>query len=237
METTDATLAPATVDERRRRTGGFKPAPTFVSRWPASRLGHATRTVLFFALCYLYLWLIVKPCLIYNCGTITNFPIFYRGWAFFQESMSPRGAAQYASALLSQLFYYSWAGAIVITVQAWGVFRMHELVSPAVGVPGARWLRFVPALLALATYARTPTTCPRSWEPCGVIRGCLYVSLAGACRNAERGMRNAEWIPSSYSALRIRHAALDRSGHLRRTLGGRVCGWRGGGRYIRRTMC
>ncbi len=189
---------------------GFKPAPTFVSRWLRSRLGDATRTVLFFALCYLYLWLIVKPCLIYSCGTITNFPIFYRGWAFFQESMSrPGGLLRYASALLSQLFYYSWAGAIVITVQAWALSACTSWFLRAVGVPGARWLRFVPALLVLATYARYTYHLPTIMGALAALfAACLYVSLAGGAGNAECGMRNAESDPSStpHSAFRTPHS-------------------------------
>jgi hypothetical protein len=133
-----------------------------------------SRTVLFFGLLYLYLWLVVQPCLIYSCGTITNFPIFYKGWPFFLDLVSrPGGLVQYASALLSQLFYYSWAGAVVITLQAWAVTACTGWLLRAVAVPGARLLRFVPALLILAVYGQYAYYLP-------LIMGAL-VSLFGAC--------------------------------------------------------
>jgi len=165
-----------------------------VSRWLRSRLGDVTRTVVFFALLYLYLWLVVKPCLIYSCGTITNFPIFYKGWTFFLDNVSlPGGLLRYVSALLSQLFYYSWAGAIVITAQAWAISACTGWLFHAVGVPGARWWRFVPALLVLVTYAQYTYHFPLIMGAVAALAAaCLYVSVAGGGKNAEFGIRNAE---------------------------------------------
>ncbi len=168
-----------------------------------------TRTVIFFALVYLYLWLAVKPCLIYSCGTITNFPIFYKGWAFFQDSVSrPGGLLKYTSALLSQLFYYSWAGAIVITAQAWALSACTGWFLRAVGVPGARWWRFVPALLVLATYAQYAYHLPLMIGALvSLFAACLYVGLVSGARNANFGMRSAE-LPRSgtpHSAFHIPH--------------------------------
>ena len=83
--------------------------------------GRISQDVLFFTFFYLYLWLYVDLRLIYHgAGVITNFPVFYKGWSFFLPFLSyPGGPVEYLSAFLSQLFYYSWAGALVITVQAW----------------------------------------------------------------------------------------------------------------------
>jgi hypothetical protein len=119
------------------------------------RLGDMSRSVIFFGLLYLYLWLEVKPCLIYGCGTITNFPVFYKGWAFFYDSMPyPGGLLKYLSALLSQLFYYSWAGAIVITLQAWALCACTGWLFRMLRLPGSRWLRYVPAFFLLAAYSQ-----------------------------------------------------------------------------------
>jgi hypothetical protein len=85
-------------------------------------LGRAARTLLFFILFYLYLWLeVVDLRLIYHGGgMITNFPVFYRGWTFFRPFLSyPGGPVEYVCAFLSQLLYIGWAGAIVVTAQAW----------------------------------------------------------------------------------------------------------------------
>ena len=165
-----------------------------VSRWFRSRLGDATRTFLFFGLLYLYLWLVVQPCLIYSCGTVTNFPIFYKGWAFFEDWMSrPGGLLNYVSALLSQLFCYSWAGAIVITAQAWALTACTGWLFRVLAVPAARWLRFVPALLVLAAYAQYSYHLPGIMGAgVAVFAVCLYVSLVGDGRIGDCGMRNAE---------------------------------------------
>ena len=90
--------------------------------WSKSRLARASRSLVFFGLLYLYLWLAVEPQLIYSCGTVTNFPVFYKDWPFLRECLSyPGGLLRYVFALLPQFFYYSWAGAFVITGQAWAI--------------------------------------------------------------------------------------------------------------------
>ena len=70
---------------------------------------------------FVYLWLAVEPRLIFHgAGVITNFPSFYTTRQFLVEHLSyPGGPVEYLAAFLSQLFYYSWLGAIVVGVQAW----------------------------------------------------------------------------------------------------------------------
>jgi len=84
-------------------------------------LGRLLQSFLFFILFYLYLWFYVDLRLMYHgAGIITNFPVFYKGWTFFMPFLTyPGGPVEYLSAFLSQFFYYSWAGALVVTVQAW----------------------------------------------------------------------------------------------------------------------
>ena len=98
----------------------------------------------------------VQPALIYSCGTITNFPIFHKGWSFFAESVRlPGGLVQYVSAFASQLFYYSWAGAAVIAVQAWAICCLcRHICYGGQDCPGARLLGYVPAILMLVAYAQ-----------------------------------------------------------------------------------
>jgi hypothetical protein len=173
-----------------------------VSRWLRRHAADLARTVLFFALLYVYVWRVVKPCLIYSCGTITNFPIFYKGWAFFLDQVSrPGGLLKYLSALLSQLFYYSWAGAIVIAAQAWAISACTGWYFRVIGVPGARWWRFVPALLVLVTYSQYAYHLPGIMGAGAALLGaCVYVGLAGGGRNAESGRGR-----TPHSALGIRH--------------------------------
>ncbi|MHC4418598.1 MAG: DUF6057 family protein, partial [Planctomycetota bacterium] len=119
-------------------------------------LGRAARTLLFFILFYLYLWLEVDLRLIYHGGgMITNFPVFYRGWTFFHPFLSyPGGPVEYVCAFLSQLLYIGWAGAIVVTAQAWLICLCTGYFLKTIRASGLRLLRFVPPVLILITYTQ-----------------------------------------------------------------------------------
>ena len=111
------------------------------------------RTV-FFSLFYLYLWMVVKPHLIYyGCGEITNFPVFYKGWAFFNEVVPhPGGPVKYLSDFLSQLLYYSWAGALVLTLHALLICVFTGYYLKKIGITRPRIISIIPAFLLLITY-------------------------------------------------------------------------------------
>lgn len=112
------------------------------------------RTCVFFFLFWLYVWLEVDLRLIYHGGgVINNFPSFYRGWEFFQEFLSyPGGLLSYVSAFVSQLWYYSWLGALVAVLQAGGLGLCLATIVQALNPPHWRSIRFVPALLLLVLY-------------------------------------------------------------------------------------
>ncbi len=112
------------------------------------------RTVLFFVLFYLYLWLRVDLRLIYHSGqTITNFPAFFRTWAFFRHlAPYPGGLVEYLSAFLSQFFYIGWAGALVVTLQAALICLCCDYFFKLIKASHLRFLRFVPPVLVLITY-------------------------------------------------------------------------------------
>jgi len=114
------------------------------------------RSLLFFIFFYLYLWLVVDLHLIYHGGgLITNFPPFYKNWAFFTEFLTcPGGLVEYISAFFSQFLYYPWAGAFVITLQAWLIFICTGCLFKTINAPRLCWLRFVPPLLLLITYSQ-----------------------------------------------------------------------------------
>jgi len=112
--------------------------------------------LLLFSLFFLYLWLVIKPHLIFHgSDRIANFPPFYTTWSFFIYHLRRLGGpVEYVSAFLSQLFYYSWAGALVITAQAW-TFR--SLIARLVATMNLATLHLVghaPALLLLIMYGR-----------------------------------------------------------------------------------
>ncbi len=119
-------------------------------------IGRKSRSLIFFVLFCLYLWLVVDLRLIYNCaGVITNFPVFYRGWVFFCESLShPGGLVEYTGAFLSQLFYIGWAGALVVTIQALLMSACLGCILKAVNLSHLCLLRFIPPILLLITYTQ-----------------------------------------------------------------------------------
>jgi hypothetical protein len=119
-------------------------------------IGRTSRNLFFFVLFYLYLWFVVDLRLIYNCaGVITNFPVFYKGWAFFCQHLShPGGLVEYTGALLSQLFYIGWAGALVVTIQAWLISVCIDYILKSVNLSHLCWLRFIPPILLLIIYTQ-----------------------------------------------------------------------------------
>ena len=119
-------------------------------------IGRTSRSLIFFVLFCLYLRFVVDLRLIYNsAGVITNFPVFYRGWAFFRGFLShPGGLVEYTGAFLSQLFYISWAGALVVTIQAWLMSACFGCILKAVNLSHLRLLRFIGPILLLITYTQ-----------------------------------------------------------------------------------
>jgi hypothetical protein len=118
--------------------------------------GRLLQSFLFFILFYLYLWLYVDLRLMYHgAGIITNFPVFYKGWTFFLPFLSyPGGPLEYLSAFLSQFFYYSWAGAIVVTLQAWLLSVCIDYLLKAANLTRIRGICFILPVLLLVLYTR-----------------------------------------------------------------------------------
>ncbi|MHC4160436.1 MAG: DUF6057 family protein, partial [Planctomycetota bacterium] len=123
---------------------------------PSQNCGELIQSLIFFILFYLYLWLKVDLRLIYHGGgVITNFPVFYRSWNFFLQFTSyPGGSVEYLCAFLSQLLYYSWASAIIITLMAWLICICTDIFIKAINAHRLRWIRFIAPILILITYNR-----------------------------------------------------------------------------------
>jgi hypothetical protein len=126
------------------------------SNLQSKQLRSLLRSFIFFILFYLYLRLSVDLRLIYHGGgMITNFPVFFKGWEFFRDFLSyPGGLVEYLSAFLSQLFYIGWAGALVVTIQAWLISEIIDYFFKAINFSSLRWLRFVPPILMLIIYTQ-----------------------------------------------------------------------------------
>jgi hypothetical protein len=108
----------------------------------------------FFGLYYLYVYLCVEPTLIYHSHIFKlKFPVFFADVFFIKSFLvRPGGFVECLSAFLSQFYYYSWAGALVITLIGWFFYMA---AGPFVkNYTGRRidLLRFVPAIVLLLAY-------------------------------------------------------------------------------------
>ena len=130
--------------------------PDSLRKLLAQDIGRTSRSLIFFVVFCLYLRLVVDLRLIYNCTeVITNFPVFYKGWAFFRGFLShPGGLVEYTGAFLSQLFYIGWAGAVVVTIQAWLISACFGCIFKAVNLSHLRLLRFIGPILLLIIYTQ-----------------------------------------------------------------------------------
>lgn len=110
--------------------------------------------VVFFGLFFFYIRFVVDLRFFYSSGgAVTNFPVYFKGWAFFRDFLSrPGGPLEYVAALLCQLFYIGWAGALVVTLQALLMTLCVGYILRTVNLPGLRWLRFAPPIILLITY-------------------------------------------------------------------------------------
>jgi len=118
-------------------------------------------------------------------GVVTNFPVFFKGWAFFHTFLSrPGGLLEYISAFLSQSFYYSWLGALVLTLQAWLFYACTGHFLKTIKARRLLWLRFVPAVLLLVIYGQYAYHFPSTMALLvSLLFVCLYISLVrGALR-------------------------------------------------------
>jgi hypothetical protein len=154
---------------------------------------------MFFTLLFLYLWRVVDLRLIYSIGATMTFPVFFKGWTFFSEQIvQPGGAVMYSSALLSQFFYYAWAGALVVTLQAWLLAACTGYLLRGAGVPGSRWLRFVPPLLVLVAYNQYAYHFPTTLALLtALLFACLYLALvsrrAAGARTQDKKPESFDW--------------------------------------------
>lgn len=113
--------------------------------------------LLFFLLCFLYLWLVVEPNLIYHCfGTILpDAPTFAAGGSFLRDSLGvPGGPATYVSGLLSQGFYFAWLGAAIIVLAGFCLSELSRRHLAAAGFAQAAVAASLPAIMFFLIYSR-----------------------------------------------------------------------------------
>lgn len=155
----------------------------------SSRLPYAAWAI-FFLCFYIYAWKIVEPYLIYHSlGGIIKDSHFSTGWLFFSERCSwPGGPVEYMGRFLSQLYYFNWLGALVITlVSAFICIGTKVLIRLTSGGSGSV-MGLVPAFCILAIYSLYD-------NPMAMILGLLLVIWFSAVYIIlDFGVRRAQWI-------------------------------------------
>jgi hypothetical protein len=146
--------------------------------------------IIFFLCFYVYVFKVVEPYLIYHSlgGIIKECP-FSTGWLFFAEQWSwPSGPVQYIAGFLSQLYYFNWLGALVITlVSALTCIGTKVLIKLTSASSGAI-MGLLPAFCILAIYSQYD-------NPMTMILGFLFVIwFAAAYIILDFRMHSIKWI-------------------------------------------
>jgi len=121
------------------------------------RLTFLRSHLLFFVLCFLYLWLVVEPHLIYHgFGTLLpDAPPFATGWPFLKDTLSlPGGPVIYVSGFLSQGYYYSWLGAGIIVLAGFCLGELSRRHFVTTGFAQGRLLAPLPAIMLFLIYSQ-----------------------------------------------------------------------------------
>ena len=138
------------------------------------RIKQVPHNLVFFLFGAAYIWLVIEPNLIYNCfGTILpDAPIFVTGWPFLENSLSlPGGFVLYISGFLSEGYYYSWLGTVIIVLSALFLSELSRRHLVAAGYTRATILASFPAILLFLIYSRFKHPLP----------ACLTVSMGLLC--------------------------------------------------------
>ena len=114
------------------------------------------RDLAVFTAFWFFLWLFVETKLIYHgAGRIYIFPDFYCTWSYLFSFLShPAGMAEYINAFLSQLFYYSWLGALVITIVCWLSSIFTDYILSKLKLESFSAIRFASLVTACITFGQ-----------------------------------------------------------------------------------
>jgi len=117
--------------------------------------GRLTLGLILFLFSYTYLWIVVKPHLIYHgYGTlISDIPEFATGWRFLVDSLRvPGGLVLYGVGLFSQGYSASWLGALLITLVALCFYELSRWHYTYIGHRASAVLPFLPAVMIVLIY-------------------------------------------------------------------------------------
>jgi len=113
-------------------------------------------SIIFFACFYLYVWLFIEPYLIYHSfGNFIAYPNFSVDWTFLKTRLGyPGGMVEYIGGFLSQLYYFSWLGALVATAVAWLMYTATKILIQPLVKMRFKLICFIPAVMLLMMHNR-----------------------------------------------------------------------------------
>lgn len=129
------------------------------------RVKQVPHNLIFFLLGTAYIWFVIEPHLIYNCfgNILSDAPIFITGWPFLKNSLGLSGGfVMYVSGFLSQGFYYSWLGTVIIILSALFLCELSRRHLVTAGYARAAVLASFPAILLFLIYSRYKHPLPAS---------------------------------------------------------------------------
>jgi len=118
--------------------------------------GDLIQTCVFFLLFFIFVWLWIDPTIIYHGhGHSVIYPICTSKINIFTDYPPfPGKTTMYMAARLSHYYYFSWAGAMIITIIAWLLSVGTDKFITTISGRRLPWLRFVPAVFLLAQHSR-----------------------------------------------------------------------------------
>jgi hypothetical protein len=156
--------------------------------------------VVVLALVYLYLWLWVDTTCLYHGAGSAGFPAFSVKPSFWQDFFRrPGGPVECLSALLSQSYCYSWAGALVLTTMAALLGHAAHRFAEAVAGTQVPFVWSVPGLFVLALsglYAHKLATLVAILL--AVLTACVYARLKHSGRIARFAASAVLSVPLYY---------------------------------------
>lgn len=113
-------------------------------------------SIIFFACTYLYVLLFIEPRLIFHSfGTFTAYPTFSVDWGFFKNSISYQGGIiEYVGGFISQLYYFSWLGALIVTAIALLMYLATKILIKLSAGVGLKLICYIPVVILLMIYNR-----------------------------------------------------------------------------------
>ncbi len=113
-------------------------------------------SIIFFACTYLYVLLIIESRLIYHSfGTFITYPAFSVDREFFKSSLKyPGGIVEYIGGFLSQLYYFSWLGALIVTAIALIIYIAARILVRLSAGDRLKLISYIPVVILLMVYSR-----------------------------------------------------------------------------------